>query len=100
MGAPFGGLEWPSVTGHFQITNPAVTAGKPDRPLPIRKARPHPAFWIHWGTRNRKRKRRDRNVPGRWNAASCDIGPGFWRHDDVGKCDRPSVAVGRKPFAG
>src|SRR5579863_3607186 len=46
----------PSVTRHLQITNPAVTPGKTDRPLPVGKARSHPAFWIHRRTRNRKRQ--------------------------------------------
>src|SRR6476661_2188423 len=51
------GITTPSITGHLEISHPAVAALKTDRPFPIGKARSHPAPCIERDTFERQRQR-------------------------------------------
>src|SRR5260370_26788238 len=63
-----------SIPGHFQISQPAVAALEADRPLPIAKARSHPALCIQRDSLDRKREAGNCDVPSGLNLASFHLG--------------------------
>src|ERR1700686_2150358 len=89
-----------SIACQLEISYTAVAAGKADRPLPISKTRPHPAFRIQRDTGDRECQRWDRDLPGGRDLAIPDLGPRFRRHRDIGRGDLAGLAIGQYPVGG
>src|SRR5258707_15497425 len=88
-----------SIPGHFQISQPAVAALEADRPLPLAKARSHPALCIQRDSLDRKREAGDCDVPRDRNLTSFDLGQSCRRHAVIGRRDFGGTAAWLDPVA-